>query len=95
MNHGQKTVLVLLAATLLLEFGSLTKLRQIWSLAFTGQPIGDSSAQPISAGGTCPAGSFAFNGWCFQNGTQSLPAGPHKSCPNGYSYQNGLCVLNH
>lgn len=95
MNNGQKTVLVLLVATLLLEFGSLTKLRRVWSLAFTGQDITDKSATPGGAFGPCPPGSFAFNGFCFQDGTASFPAGPHKSCPAGYQYNpsNQMCEL--
>lgn len=34
MNKQQQIILTLIIATLLIEFGSLTKLKQIWYLAF-------------------------------------------------------------
>lgn len=35
-TNAQKTVFTMLVLTLILEFGSLTKIQKIWSLAFTG-----------------------------------------------------------
>lgn len=37
---AQKTVFTMLVAILLLEFGSLTKLQQIWRLAFQAEETG-------------------------------------------------------
>lgn len=37
MKKNQKLVFIMLLTTIAIEFGSLTKLSQVWNLAFTGQ----------------------------------------------------------
>lgn len=46
-GNAQKTVLTMLVAILVLEFGSFTKLRKVWALAFTGS---DTSSQGTPTG---------------------------------------------
>lgn len=63
-----------------------------------GAPINPNvpGVSPIGSGGTCPTGSFPFNGYCIPNGTGSFPAGPHRSCPAGYHYDHAtaFCVID-
>jgi len=49
-SNPQKTVFVMLAAILLLEFGSLTKMQKIWQLAFSSAPA--AGAQQTNTQGT-------------------------------------------
>ena len=89
-RNAQKTVLLLLAAALLVQYANLSKLTKIWQLAFNISPVtGPAPTEP-----PCGPGTFEFNLYCYPNGIKSFPAGPHQSCPPGYSYNAGFCVLN-
>lgn len=57
MNNPQKLVFTMLVAILALEFGSLTKLRTIWSLAFTGTAPSSSLASPTNQNAGSSQGS--------------------------------------
>ena len=58
VNSAQKKILALIIATLLLEFGSFTKLKKIWQLAFTGVAQSQGNEPPVSPGPnhSCPVG---------------------------------------
>lgn len=43
MNTQQKTIIIILLAVVGLNFGSLTKAKKIWTLAFTPAPSSDTT----------------------------------------------------
>lgn len=51
-SNSQKLVFTMLVAALLLEFGSLTKLQKIWTLAFTAPGTQQPTSTPTSTPGT-------------------------------------------
>lgn len=70
MNQQQRRILVFLSLTLLLEFGSFSKLKQIWVLAFTGQPTnnipGPNDSVHPDQNGNCPVGYLKVGNLCYK-----------------------------
>lgn len=84
MKNSQRFVFTAILAAIALDVGSVTKLKNIWAMAFTGTTPNTPGGAPLS-----PADQQKLK----QNAGGINPDANGK-CPPGYTLMGGVCMPN-